>query len=320
MIFQDFWTWLSARLASYISVHAAQLAAAIEPAAVTAAVVYVMLWGYMHLRGQVDEPVTTAAVRILRIIVVFGVGLRLWLYHDVIVATFFDGPTQLAASLVGASDPISTIDAIWDRGGSVAGALWDRGGLLSGDVGFYIAGAVVYLLVGFVTLYTMFLLALARVALAVLLAVGPLFIVLALFDVTRRYFEAWIHELSNYALVTVLTVMVAALLLDLVEAYASQTAARGSAIVTVDALNLALASGLVILVLKQVLPIAARLAGGLALSGFGIVERSAGRLGRLATNATGLGATVVVDAAGTSDPSVHGTWRPQGRTVPGAPS
>lgn len=316
MVFQDFWTWLTARLASYISVHAAQLAAAIEPAAVTAAVIYVMLWGYLQLRGQVDEPVTTAAVRILKLIVVFGVGLRLWMYHDVIVATFFDAPTQLAASLVGASDPIATIDAIWDRGGSVAGALWDRGGVLSGDVGFYIAGAVVYLLTGFVTLYTMFLLALARVALAVLLAVGPLFIVLALFDATRRYFEAWIHELSNYALVTLLTVLVAALLLDLVQAYASQTAGRGAAIVTVDALNLALAAGLVILVLRQVLPIAARLAGGLALSGFGVVENSALRVGRIAGGAASIGAMAIADASGTGDPSAHATWQPPRRSVP----
>jgi type IV secretion system protein VirB6 len=320
MVFQDFWTWLSARLASYISVHAAQVAAAIEPAAVTAAVIYVMLWGYMHLRGQVDEPVTTAAIRILKIVVVFGVGLRLWLYHDVIVATFFDGPTELTARLVGAGDPIATIDAIWDRGGAVAGALWDRGGVLSGDVGFYIAGAIVYLLVGFVTLYTMFLLTLARVALAVLLAVGPLFIVLTLFDATRRYFEAWIHELSNYALVSVITVLVAALLLDLVEAYASQTAARGAAILTVDALNLALAAGLVILVLKQVLPIAARLAGGLALSGFGVVERGASRIGRLAAGATSVGAMATTDLAGAGEPSTHATWRPPQRTFPGASS
>jgi len=277
MIFQSFWSWLSARLASYISVHAASTAAALEPAAVTAAVLYVMIWGYLHLRGKIDEPVVTAAVRLATIVVVFGVGLRLWLYHSVIVDTFFSAPSALAASLVGASDPVATVDTIWDRGGTVAGMLWDRGGLLTGDVGFYIAATAIYCLVGFVCVYTMFLIALSRIALAVLLALGPLFIVLALFDATRRFFEAWLHELANYALVTVLTVLVAALLLDLVEAYAVQTASRGGALMSVDALNLALAAGLVLLVLRQVPPIAARLAGGFALSGFGVVESLAQR-------------------------------------------
>ena len=316
MVFQTFWAWLTARLASYISVHTAETAAAIEPAAVTVAVLYVMIWGYLHLRGKVDEPIVTAAVRILTIVIVFGIGLRLWLYHSVIVDTFFVAPSELAARLVGASNPVVMVDSIWDRGGTVAGALWDKGGLLTGDVGFYIAAAAIYVLVGFVCVYTIFLIALSRIALAVLLALGPLFILMALFDGTRRFFEAWLHELSNYALVTILTVMVAALMLDLVEAYAVQTAARGSALLTVDALNLALAAGLVLLVLRQVLPLAARLAGGFALSGFGSVER-----GALAAVSVGRGmAAVAAGALPEPESPRQPEWRPlrTGRTG-GAP-
>jgi type IV secretion system protein VirB6 len=312
MLFQTFWTWLTARLTAYISVHTAQTAAAIEPAAVSAAVLYIMVWGYLHLRGKVDEPVVTAAVRILTVIVVFGVGLRLWLYHSIIVDTFFVAPSDLAARLVGASNPVVMIDSIWDRGGTVAGALWDKGGLLTGDVGFYISAAAIYGLIGFVCVYTMFLMALSRIALAVLLALGPLFVVMALFGATRRFFEAWLHELANYALVTILTVLVAALVLDLVEAYAVQTAARGSALLTVDALNLALAAGLVLLVLRQVLPLAARLAGGFALSGFGSVERGAQTALGLARGV----AAVAADQLSEPEPPRPPVWRPAtgGRT------
>jgi type IV secretion system protein VirB6 len=252
-------------------------------------------------------------VRLLTIVAVFGVGLRLWLYHSVIVDTFFVAPVELAARLVGAADPVAIIDTIWDRGGAVAGALWDKGGLLTGDVGFYIAAAAIYALVGFVCVYTMFLIALSRIALAVLLALGPLFIVMALFDATRRFFEAWLHELSNYALVAILTVMVCALMLDLVEAYAAQTAARGAALLTVDALNLALAAGLVLLVLRQVLPLAARLAGGLALSGFGAVERAAQRAVGVARGATLLAAEVVPEA----EPTRPAQWRAARGVSPG---
>ena len=74
----------------------------------------------------------------------------------------------------------------------------------------------------------MFLIALSSIALAVLLALGPLFIALLFFDATRRFFTAWIAQLANYALITVLTVMVAALLLRIVQSYAAQTAARGT--------------------------------------------------------------------------------------------
>lgn len=286
MLFATFWTWLTGRLSTYISVHAAAAAATIEPPAVIAATIYVMIWGYLHLRGKVDQPIVDGAVRILTIILVFGVGLRLWLYHSLIVDTFFAAPADLAARLVGASSPVTMIDTIWDRGGTVAGVLWDRGGVLSGDPGFYAAAIAVYVLIGFVCVYTMFLMALSRIALAVLLALGPVFIVLTLFDSTRRFFEAWLHEMANYALVTIITMMVSVLMLDLVETYATQTAARGASIVTVDALNLTLAAGLVLLVLRQVMPIAARLAGGVALATFGSVERAAQRVSRIAGGAT----------------------------------
>jgi hypothetical protein len=56
-----------------------------------------------------------------------------------------------------------------------------------------------------------------------------------------------------------------------VQSYAAQTAARGAAILTVDALNMMLMALLVFLVLRQVMPIAAGLAGGASLNSFGIV-------------------------------------------------
>jgi hypothetical protein len=59
-----------------------------------------------------------------------------------------------------------------------------------------------------------------------------------------------------------------------VKSYAAQTAARGSAILTVDALNMMLMAGLVLLILRQVMPIAASLAGGAALSSFGLLSRT----------------------------------------------
>jgi hypothetical protein len=122
----------------------------------------------------------------------------------------------------------------------------------------------------------MFLIALSSIALAVLLALGPLFVALLFFDATRRLFVAWVAQLTNYALITVLTVMVAALLLRIVQSYAAQTAARGPDIVVVDALHMILVSVLVLLILRQVMPIASGLAGGVSLNSFGLASRSVG--------------------------------------------
>ena len=300
--FATFWSWLNGQLAGYIGDNTARLAGILEPAVVTLATIYVMIWGYLHLMGKINEPIDAGLKRIALIALVLGVGLRLWLYNTLIVDTFYNAPAQLAAAMVGANDPVGTIDAIWDSGGIVAGNLWDKGGLWKGDFGFYLAGAVVWCLMGILCVYAMFLIALSSIALAVLLALGPLFIGLLFFDATRRFFSAWIAQLANYALITLLTVMVAALLLRVVQSYAAQTAARGSAILTVDALNMMLIAVLVFLVLRQVMPIASGLAGGLALHSFGIASRSgawaAMTAARLAEPAVKLAAPFVARSAG----------------------
>ena len=274
--FATFWTWLNGQLVNYIGVNTAIIAAALEPAIVTLATVYVMVWGYLQLTGRIEEPLVAGLKRLVTLAVVLGAAVHLWLYNSVIVDTFYRAPVQLAAAVVGAADPVATVDAIWNHGGAVADFLWSKGGLLSGDIGYNIAGAVVWVLIGLLCVYTMFLIALSNIALAVLLALGPLFLALLLFDSTRRFFEAWLAQLANYALITILTVLVAALLLQIVQSYAEQTAARGAAILTVDALNMVLISALVFLFMRQVMPIAAALAGGVALSSFGTVSRLIG--------------------------------------------
>jgi type IV secretion system protein VirB6 len=273
--FATFWSWLNGQLSTYIGSNTARLASALEPAIVTASVIYVMAWGYLHLTGQIEEPVMAGLKRIMILALVFGAGLNLWLYNAVIVDTFYNAPAQLAAAIVGAADPVRTVDAIWSSGGSVAGNLWAKG-YSSVSVGFIIGAVVVWALVGLLCVYVMFLIALSNIALAVLLALGPLFIAMLFFDATKRMFSAWIAQLANYALITILTVLVAALLLQIVQSYAAQTAARGSAIFTVDALNMVLISVLVFLILRQIMPIAAGLAGGLALNTMGAVSRTIG--------------------------------------------
>jgi len=271
--FATFWTWLNGQLASYIGTNTARVAEALEPAIVTLATVYVMVWGYLQLTGRIEEPFITGLKRLVTLAAVLGGAVHLWLYNSLIVDTFYRAPTQLAAAVIGAPDPVAAVDAIWNRGGAVAGYLWSNGAVFGSDLGYYVAGAAVWALVGLLCVYTMFLIALSSIALAVLLALGPLFMALLLFEATRRFFEAWLAQLANYALITILTVLIAALLLQVVESYADQTAARGAAIVTVDALNMVLIAVLVFLLMRQVMPIAAALAGGIALSSFGTVSR-----------------------------------------------
>lgn len=274
--FQTFSTWLNGQLTTYIGVTTAKVATALEPAVVTFGTVYVMVWGYLQLTGRIEQPFVVGLKRIITLVVVFGVALHLWLYNQVIVDTFYQAPVQLAAAVTGVPEPVAILDSIWDSGGAVADHLFQDAAIsaVSSNVGVgsYFEGLIVWILIGLLCVYTMFLLCLSSIALSVLLALGPLFFVTLLFEHTRRWFDGWIAQLTNYALISVLTVLVSTLLLQLVESYAKQTANLGPGVVTVDILDMLLVAVMVFLVMRQVMPIAAGIAGGTALSSFGTVS------------------------------------------------
>jgi type IV secretion system protein VirB6 len=258
--FAQFLSWLDRILANYVSAHTSQVASAIEPAAVTLATIYVMLWGYLSMTGRVQEPIWEGVRRVLTIAVILGVGLRLWTYNEVITDTFYKAPEQLAKTIVGSPTVINVVDQVWLDGASVAANLLSKGSILDSDFAYYAAGFLVYIVVGLTVVVTAFLLGLSKVAIAVLLALGPVFIILLFFESTRRFFEAWTAQLANYALIGV------------VKAYAASAAAAGSGITIAESVRVCLASALVFLVMRQVMPIASGLASGVALSTYGVIS------------------------------------------------
>lgn len=270
--FATFSTWLNGILATYIGDHTARLASILAPAIVMLATVYVMVWGYLQLTGKIEEPFITGLKRIITLAVILGGALDLWLYNALIIDTFFNAPGALAAAMIGAYDSVTIVDQVIFTGGDAANLLIEKGGIFQGDFSYYIAGVAVYTIVGVTAIYAMFLLTLSKIALSILLALGPLFIALLFFETTKRFFESWIAQMANYAFITILIVMVSALMLGVVTAAAQQAAAQGGGIGIADAVRVCLAAGLTFLVMRQVMPMAAGLASGLALSSFGAMS------------------------------------------------
>ena len=270
--FAEFNAWLNALLAGYIGDNVSRIASALEPAIVTLGILYVMVWGYLELTGQIEEPFLSGVKRLLTLALILGSALGLWLYNSVIVDTFFNAPTELGAVIVGAFDPVGIVDQIIFEGGDAANLLLQKGGLLDGNFAYYLAGIGVYAIVGLTAIYTIFLLALSRIALSVLLALGPLFIALLFFESTKRFFEAWLAQLANYAFIAILAVLVAALMLRVVTVASQQAVSEGGSIQIANAVRVCMAAGLTFLVMRQVMPMAAGLASGLALSSFGVVS------------------------------------------------
>lgn len=270
--FAIFNAWLNDLLNQYIELNVVRIAEALEPAIVTLGILYVLIWGLLQIFGRIEEPLLEGLKRIAVLGLIFAIALHMWLYQDVIVDTFFEAPPQLGRVIIGAYDPVTIVDTIMSQGAATAQLLLEKGGILDGNLAYYLAGFAVYIVVGLTAIYTMFLLALSRIALSVLLALGPLFIALMFFNATRRFVEAWIAQLANYAFIAILIVLVAALMLSVLTDAARAATAQGGAITIADAVRVSLAAGLTLLIMRQVPPMAAGLASGIALSSFGIVS------------------------------------------------
>jgi len=264
---------------AYVGEQVAAVAQAIAPAAFTLLGVYVLLWGFASMRGAIREPLMDMAERVFKVSLIFGVGIGLAEYNTVITETFLHGPDELAAAMARAPDSTSFaggLDILLSQGFDIGKQFWDKAGVFNGDTGLYFVALAVWTLIIVVTSYGFFLMALAKVALTAILALGPLFIIGLLFQTTSGYFNSWMRQLSNYFLVPVLVMAVNLLVLKLFSRAAS--AAEIVRAGDVDQIFPFLVMGLVsLLALASVLTIASGLAGGVSLSSFGM-GRLAGKL------------------------------------------
>ena len=269
----SFFVWLTGQVNTFISAQVAAVAALLSPAIVTLATIYVMFWGWLQLTGKIEEPILEGAKRIFTLAAILIFTLRLSANIAPILDVFVNGPQALAAGILGGT-PMGAVDTIWRDGATVAenllraGSIWDTAGMS------YIAcGVICYLAIGLTTVYVAFLMALALVALAILLALGPLFIAMVFFDTTKRFFEAWIAQLANYALVIILVATVANLMLHALVVPMNAALAEGGGVTVASGFRMVVLAVFVFLIMRQILPMAAGLASGIALASGNLVSR-----------------------------------------------
>ena len=152
--FQTFWAWLDAALQLYIGDNMQRVGMALAPAMISLGTTYVLAWGLLHMTGRIDEPFTTGLKRIAMLAVVFTLSWQFLFYNELIVDTFYRAPSQLAAAVVGAGDPVQIVDAIWSDGSRVAENLQSRVSWSPPSWDFFVMAYVIRLAIGLLCVYT----------------------------------------------------------------------------------------------------------------------------------------------------------------------
>ncbi|MGY4831815.1 type IV secretion system protein (plasmid) [Sphaerotilaceae bacterium SBD11-9] len=281
-------TELNTALGSYVGDVASNIIGAITPVATTGMTIYVILWGLSMMRGLISEPLTDGIFRIVRLAVVTGLALNIGLYSSFIANALWNSPDALAAYVASGyssgTSNVSFLDSLMSRMYDLGDAYWQKANASSGmlpipDLGLTAIAILVWVMGVVATAYGAFLLALSKLALAILLGVGPLFVLMTMFEGTKRFFEAWIGQALNYVFLVMLTSGVIKLILTILQLYL--TAAETGGVLADPKISQALpAFGICIiamLVMMQLPSISSALGGGAAVSSLGAVGWAYGK-------------------------------------------
>jgi type IV secretion system protein VirB6 len=156
-----------------------------------AVTLFVVVYGYMVMTGQVQHLYQSALRNILIVGFVTYTALH-WDWFSYLYDMFTRSPYLFSSKVALGSSEKAVLDELYNRGMDTAFSIWSRSGW---DLALWGLGAVVFLVTLGLVAYAVFLLLLAILLVAITLALGPIFVSFFLFESTRQWFKNWIGSL-----------------------------------------------------------------------------------------------------------------------------
>lgn len=192
---------------AFVEPAATSLMFGLQMLALTGVSLYITMTGYAISTGSVEAPFPTFLKQCVKIIIIAFFALTADGYNNQVVAALNGLETGLSSLLnANSASPSSsiyqTLDAMLNKGLDLASlclqrasdAGWDIGAALSwwGSALSIAVGTLVFALIGGVNII------IAKFSLAIMFALGPLFILCLMFPITAKFFDSWFGQVLNY--------------------------------------------------------------------------------------------------------------------------
>jgi type IV secretion system protein VirB6 len=174
---------------------------------------YVGFFGISLMLGRSNLSVRALLPRMMTLGLVLTFATSFVAFSTIFYNIFIGGPDQIAGILTGTQGESATavfaqkLDVVFQ---AVQQATGD-----TKDIDAFSPPGIMWMGAMLLLLGTVGLLVTARIALALLLAVGPIFVVLALFEGTRGLFTGWLKGLTMMALAPLFAVLGGSIMLEL---------------------------------------------------------------------------------------------------------
>ncbi len=215
-IFAPAYVFIDGKLDHFLGVGAGRAIAEVAGPLRLALVLYVLLYGFAILRGAISEPIMDFAVRSVKLALIYFLATGAAYGEWVTQPLFHTLPDTLARAIAGSStgDPGAAFDQFFGRAAYLGQQAAKQANAFNW-VPLVVSGAV-FVIGALAAALGFGIVVLAKVALALLVALGPIFIACALFEATRRYFFGWLSQAVNYLVLFALIIAVFELVLALV--------------------------------------------------------------------------------------------------------
>lgn len=258
-------------LSAFVTEKVALLCTALAPLALTAITIYILRQGFALAAGRSNSTFEIFVEKSMRISFITAVSLNLGIYQIVIVGGIDGLETSLTMTLSGATSVGALVDGMAMPFAELGQKLWSDATTGLWPM-FGLLGAAALVAIAQVALFTigLGLYLVAKVALVLVTALGPLYLLCATNQGTEKYTESWLGQVLNYIVLKVLIALNVAMLAGIVSKFAEHIHAN------IDDLNVVMAvvalgscCGALLIVMLNVPQIASALAGGASISGIG---------------------------------------------------
>lgn len=272
-VFDSFLQEFEQPITNFVSSSASNLAAYVNGPLRVAVMLYVVLYGFAVMRGAIVEPIGEFAFRSMRIVLIVLLATNSSAFQQYVTGLFFESlPKEIGNAIAGSGLDVNSgqpFDQLLTKGIDVAKKIYAEAGLT--DIAPALIAAILLVFVAVGSFLQFAVLLYAKIGLGIVIALGPLFIALALFDATRPFAESWVRQVANFLILLVLVVALVGLMVSTVggfiDKFGTNAASTGEMLVGAVAISAVLGlSGHIALQLPTI-------AGGLAGGGASLASR-----------------------------------------------
>lgn len=280
-IFQPIFKKIDTTLISVLGSKASAIIGLVSPIVVICFSIYVMLvlMSYQKDNSSWSGSAIDMVKRIAAWGVIISCSMNVGFYMGTVVPIINGIPIELSNLLTSESSSgnVNNVDSIISYYITVIQEMWAKASGIQASIaaGFNIL-LLIILGIPVVVMMAAYLL-LAKLFLAILLAIGPLFLCLALFPVTRQYATLWIGQVVNFMLLGVLMNVTAVVMINILLGLQVDPLTAS----LVDILAYGVIALLFFIVILRIPDLASALSGGVAANGFGSAVQSANQATQL---------------------------------------